>query len=164
MLFILIILFLIVLTVLVSEVMGYLWHRFAAHNDNPVGDTHRIHHDADLTHEAHEDFLWVISILIIGSFFLIFFYDKLPISIEYIILLYGIVVLVFVWNWYIHSAYHQKDHWLNRYKWFQRDKRLHFQHHINPWSNYGIASHFSDIIGGTFDYGSASSLVKNDSN
>lgn len=150
-LFVLLLIFLIIFTVIFAEVMGYLWHRFAAHNDNPVGETHRIHHEADLTHEAHEDFLWVIFILFLGTLVLAFLWYYFSLPILYIAGCYLIVVAVFIWNWYIHSAYHQPNHWLNQYDWFKRDKRLHFQHHINPWSNYGIASHFSDIIGGTFD-------------
>ena len=150
-----VLLFLILFTVIVigAEFGAYAWHRFA-HTDiaPPVRQTHRTHHLADLTHEAHEDFYWVILLLLIGLIPIIgiWYYEIVPIV--YPIVVYLTVFLVFLWNWYIHSAYHIPNHWLNQYKWFKRDKRIHLQHHINPRSNYGIASHFNDIIFGTYEY------------
>ena len=145
----------ILITILGSEFGAYLWHRFA-HTDviPPIRNTHKIHHHADLTHEAHEDFYWVVLLLALGLAGIIinYYYNIIEIPIIYLILLYGIITTVFVWNWYIHSAYHIPNHWLNQYNWFKRDKKIHFQHHINPRANYGIASHFSDIIFGTYEY------------
>lgn len=147
-----IIFYIVIGIIILSEIAGYLWHRFAAHTDilhiNLIHETHKIHHDADLTHEAHEDFFWLILLLTIMG---IFVWYQPFLNRKYAIIIYLIVVIVFVWNWYIHSAYHISNHWLNNYDWFKKDKKIHFQHHINPWSNYGIASHFSDIICGTFD-------------
>ena len=142
-----------------SEFGSYSWHRFGAHTDIIPGphDTHRIHHTSNLTHEAHEDFFWVVFLLIVGAIGLttiwyLGYYDMIGILPIYIIIAYSILILVFVWNWYIHSAYHIPNHWLNQYRWFQKDKRIHLQHHVNPRVNYGIASHFSDIIFGTYEY------------
>lgn len=135
---------------------AYFWHSYIAHTPTVPGvhDTHKIHHNADLTHEAHEDFFWVILILMaLGAGLITIWYQGyIPIPIVYITLAYSLLVLVFVWNWYIHSAYHIPNHWLNEYEWFQKDKKMHLQHHVNPWVNYGIASHFSDIIFGTYEY------------
>ena len=136
-----------------SEGGSYLWHRFGAHTDIIPGvhDVHRIHHEADLTHEAHEDFLVVIILLfLLGLFLFILYKSFLPTY--YLIMIYLTVVAVFVWNWYIHSAYHIPNHWLNQYDWFKQDKKIHLQHHVDPTVNYGIASHFSDIIFGTYIY------------
>ena len=74
------------------------------------------------------------------------------ISSYYSMVVYLVIVGVFVWNWYVHSAYHIPNHWLNQYDWFVQDKKIHLQHHVDPTVNYGIASHFSDIIFGTYDY------------
>ncbi len=144
--------YLVVGTVLLSEFGAYLWHRYSAHTDliPGVGDTHHIHHTADLTHEAHEDFYWIIIILLLMGLFIIVL--KHYINIKYMLLIYGVVTIVFIWNWYIHSAYHIPNHWLNTYEWFRRDKHIHLQHHVNPDVNYGIASHFSDVIFGTYEY------------
>ncbi len=57
---------------------------------------------------------------------------------------------VFLWNWYIHTAYHIDNHWLNRYEWFRKDKHLHMLHHDNAKINYGVVSHFTDMLMGTY--------------
>lgn len=160
-----VLIFLVILAIVFgTEVLAYLWHRYAAHPipsfplnlvspvTYPIRKTHELHHNGDETHEAHEDFFWVILfLLILGlGIFLVWSYQLSPLPVIYLILGYGLVCLVFIWNWYIHSAYHIRDHWLNRYHWFRKDREIHFQHHADPEVNYGIASHFSDIIGGTY--------------
>lgn len=142
-----------IIIILGSELGGYFWHNLV-HNDNASSlyETHKIHHEADLTHEAHEDFLWVILILSIFGMFLFIIYYYLPYLMIYLIVGYIIAFSVFTWNWYVHSAYHIPNHWLNKYAWFRTDKKIHLQHHVNPWKNYGIASHFSDVIFGTYEY------------
>lgn len=149
--------FLIFMAIIIgSEFGAYLWHRFGAHTDIVPGvhDTHKIHHIADLTHEAHEDFFWVILILAaLGAGLVAAWYTNyLFIQPIYVIVGYFLVVLVYGWNWYVHSAYHIPNHWLGRFYWFRKDKKMHLQHHVNPKVNYGIASHFSDIIFGTYEY------------
>lgn len=146
-------LWVIIILIITSEIGGYFWHNLV-HNDNAPGvyETHKIHHEADLTHEAHEDFLWVILILFIFGLFLFGICYYYPFLMYYLIPAYLIVVTVFTWNWYVHSAYHIPNHWLNKYSWFRIDKKIHLQHHVNPWKNYGIASHFSDVIFGTYEY------------
>ena len=69
----------------------------------------------------------------------------------YVILSYLLLATDFVWNWYVHSAYHIQNHWLNNFDWFKLDKKIHLQHHVDPTVNYGIASHFCDIIMGTYE-------------
>ena len=137
-----------------TEVFAYVWHRYGAHSDYLPGipDTHQIHHmlDLDLGHEADEDFVWILLIMI---------FVELMVGIAVMIgLLPGVLALVaimvslvvFWWNWWIHKAYHQADHWLNSYSWFQCKRDRHYMHHTSPHKNYGIASHFSDIIMGTW--------------
>ena len=156
----LIIFFIFFLSIVIgSEFTAYLWHRYGAHTDilPKVYDTHKIHHIAELTHEAHEDFYYIIIILLLAFILLYFFWYSgymkfIGLHVIYPVLAYLIVFTVFVWNWYIHSAYHVSDHWLNQYEWFKKDKRIHLQHHINPSVNYGIASHFNDIVFGTYEY------------
>ena len=147
--------FFIILGILIgTEVGSYIWHRYAAHSPyniiSGIRKTHQIHYEADWTHEAHEDFQWVILLLFVLGLGLIGLWYFMLVDSVYLITLYSLVVLVFVWNWYIHSAYHIPNHWLNRYSWFRRDKRRHLQHHIDPSVNYGIATHFTDIIMGSY--------------
>jgi len=171
-LYIVLAIYLVILIILATEFTAYLWHSWGAHTDIVPGvhDTHREHHVADLDHKAHEDFFWIILLLIIFGFLLFWLYHRgyseyiyrnfLRGKIENyndkmikfgLILFYLLIVSVFTWNWYIHQAYHTKNHWLNKYDWFKNDKKIHFQHHVDPTVNYGIASHFSDVIFGTYE-------------
>ena len=65
-----------IMMVYLSEIGGYFWHKWGAHTDiiPPVRQTHLIHHLADLSHEAHEDFFWIIILLIIPGIFLYYLY------------------------------------------------------------------------------------------
>lgn len=144
----------IIALVICTEIFAYLWHRYGAHTDYIPGihDTHLIHHmlDIDLGNEADEDFVWILLLMI---------FVELMIGISVMIgLIPGVFALVtiivslvvFWWNWWIHKAYHQPNHWLNSYEWFQKEKQIHYVHHYHPLKNYGIASHFSDKIMGTW--------------
>jgi hypothetical protein len=123
----------------------YISHRFLGHSsiEHVMRKSHRIHHLPDQDNPAHEDFVWgfiILSLLITLFWFMI----DVPPSIFIISIV--VVFIVLLWNWYIHESYHTAGHWLEKYDWFQKDREKHKQHHINPTSNYGIASHFSDII------------------
>ena len=149
--------FLIISLLILTEVAAYFWHYLGTHRDIipsvfQVQKTHDTHHTI-IDDQAHGDFFYVLFFLIIFGIFLSYLYYQNYITVFQAGIIYAPVFLVFVWNWYIHSAYHIENHWLNNYGWFQEDKRIHFQHHRNPETNYGIASHFSDVIFDTFDYG-----------
>jgi sterol desaturase/sphingolipid hydroxylase (fatty acid hydroxylase superfamily) len=137
-----------------TEVFAYLWHRYGAHADYIPGihDTHKIHHilDLDLGHEADEDFVWILLIMVLIE--LIMGIIVMIGIISGVLALVSIIVslVVFWWNWWIHKAYHQPNHWLNSYEWFKKERERHYVHHYNPRKNYGIASHFSDKIMGTW--------------
>ena len=136
---------------IISEFGAYVWHRWAAHTDilPYVSETHDVHHeikdDVDL-----RDYLYICIIMIIFAIVLASLFTFNIISFGTYLLLYTPVLIVFVWNWYIHWAYHTPDHWLNNFEWFKNDKKIHFQHHINQNVNYGIASHYTDKLFGTF--------------
>jgi sterol desaturase/sphingolipid hydroxylase (fatty acid hydroxylase superfamily) len=135
-----------------TEIFAYLWHRYAAHDDYIPGihETHQIHHTANNEHEADEDFVWILLMmvfieLIMGIAVII---GIIPGAIALVTVI--IALTVFWWNWWIHRAYHQSDHWLNSFEWFQIEKQRHYVHHDNPKLNYGIASHFTDKIMNTW--------------
>jgi sterol desaturase/sphingolipid hydroxylase (fatty acid hydroxylase superfamily) len=147
--------FLIVITMIIlSEIGAYFWHRIAAHSNilPLVKNTHDIHHNI-IDDEAHLDFIYICILLLLFFIFLCILYVYEIISITIGTIIYLPVLLTFTWNWYIHSAYHCKDHWLNSYNWFLNDKRIHMHHHINQNENYGIATHFTDELLNTFNYG-----------
>ena len=135
-----------------TEVFAYLWHRYGAHEDYIPGihDTHRIHHSMGETHEADEDFVWILLLMILFELSI-----GLGVGARIVPGIIAIVTIivsltVFWWNWWIHKAYHQPQHWLNNYSWFSLEKRRHFFHHKHPRLNYGIATHFTDKVFGTW--------------
>ena len=142
------------------EIFAYLWHRYGAHGDYIPGihDTHRIHHDimkqADdhrlSEHDADDDFIWIL--LMMTLFEVIIGIGVIVGIIPRILAIMTIIVclMIFWWNWWIHRAYHQKDHWLNSYHWFVLEKERHYIHHEYPDKNYSIATHFTDQILGTW--------------
>ena len=149
--------FIIISLIILTEIAAYFWHYLGTHRDIipsifQVQKTHGIHHNT-IDDQAHGDFFYVLSFLTLFLISLIYLYYQNFLSLFQISIIYIPVFLTFLWNWYIHSAYHIENHWLNSYSWFQEDKRLHFQHHENPETNFGIASHFSDVMFDTFDYG-----------
>lgn len=133
-----------------AEIFGYVWHRYGAHDDYIPGihTTHQIHHISE--HDADEDFVWILFMMITLEFILGL--CVMTHIIPGVLALITIIVslIVFWWNWWIHKAYHNPNHWLNSYTWFQREKYRHYIHHYNPQNNFGIASHFVDRIVGTW--------------
>ena len=140
--------------VFLSEIGGYFWHRYIAHLEILpfVKETHDIHHTI-IDDQAHGDFFYICILLTLYLIFLMYLYYRVYITLVLLLILYTAVLFPFVWNYFIHTAYHIEDHWLNEYEWFVNDKRIHMQHHINPDVNYGIATHFTDELLNTFDYG-----------
>lgn len=143
----------VIAVVVAAEVYGYLWHRYGAHQGYVPGvkETHQIHHmfDEAAGNEADEDFVWILLLIIL--------FEVIVGSAVVIGLIPGILAIVtiitlsvvFVWNWWIHRSFHQPDHWLNDYAWFQQEKEIHLVHHRKPGHNYGVATHFNDRLFGT---------------
>ena len=129
-----------------AEIFGYIWHRYGAHEDYIPGihETHKIHHISNLEHEADEDFVWIL--LMMTMLELVMGIGVMIGIIPGVLAIVTIVVslVVFWWNWWIHRAYHQRDHWLNCYTWFRKERDRHYVHHYDTKKNYGIASHFTD--------------------
>src|SRR3990167_9710274 len=88
----------------------------------------------------------VILVYLFGYYFVII--EILPFDLYLTIVV--VSFLTFLLNWYVHRAYHKKDHWLNNYRWFQQKKTAHFTHHKNAKTNFGIAFNFVDEIVGTY--------------
>ena len=137
-----------------TEIFAYIWHRYGAHSDYIPGiyDSHCIHHmsDLNLEHEADDDFVWILLIMITCEIII-----GIAVIIEFISGILAIITIivslvVLWWNWWIHKAYHRSDHWLNSYEWFRKEKERHYIHHYYSNNNYGIASHFTDKIMGTW--------------
>jgi len=140
--------------VFLSEIGAYFWHRFGAHTDilPPVKKTHDIHHTI-VEDKAFGDFFYVFMLLVLYFGILLYAYQIAFITKALFLYLYIPVVLTFLMNFYVHSAYHIENHWLNRYEWFRNDKRIHFQHHKDETKNFGILTHMTDHMLNTFNYG-----------
>lgn len=50
----------------------------------------------------------------------------------------------------LHSAFHIKDHWLNKFSIFRKWVYLHEMHHIDTSKNYGIFDFMWDKICGSY--------------
>jgi sterol desaturase/sphingolipid hydroxylase (fatty acid hydroxylase superfamily) len=57
------------------------------------------------------------------------------------------------WHVYLHRQYHVRGVWWERYRWFQRKRRMHFLHHQKPHKNFAIVEYSWDLLLGTFEEG-----------
>lgn len=144
----------VIAVIIAAEIFGYLWHRFAAHDEYLPGlhATHQEHHEQplDAQHEADQDFVWMMLVFLLFELAagVALMLGIMPGRLAIITVIVGALVLT--WNWWLHRSYHQSDHWLNSFEWFRTEKQRHFVHHQHPDRNYGIASHFSDWALGTW--------------
>ena len=121
--------------IFLSEFLAYCWHRWGAHTDiipNALGvqNTHS-HHHITYGDSAYGDFFYILIFLIFYLVLILYLIQQDIISSTCGFIIYAPVLVVSFYNYFIHSAYHQDNHWLNKYTWFQNDKRIHFQHQVN---------------------------------
>lgn len=148
---------------ILAEIAAYFWHRFFAHKSfvtDMLGidimiQSHRFHHQANLDHDASEDFVWIV--LILSGFILglgvVHYLGLLDwIDSRLLVILLLVTALVFILNWYVHLAIHTPGHWLQSYSLIKDIQTIHFVHHKHPRKNYAILN-FSDTIFGTFSTG-----------
>jgi len=60
------------------------------------------------------------------------------------------IIMIFIAHVYLHGHYHLKDTWLNRFAWFRWKQQLHFVHHRNMGTNFGVIEFFWDKLFGTY--------------
>ena len=51
----------------------------------------------------------------------------------------------------LHDAFHIQHHWLRRFGWFLYLTNLHYNHHKNVQTNFGIYSFWCDKLFGSFN-------------
>lgn len=144
-------------SVILSDVIGYLWHRWMEHN-GWLGETirhrHWVHHEQDYpvgnlrpvgvnTYRSAGSWSWYI--LAAGTLFLA--YLALPLRDFVPLAIGGVLYAWYVVN-YFHSAFHIEGHWLNRFVWFRHLVQLHDNHHWVP-GNYSIVVPWMDWLFGT---------------
>jgi sterol desaturase/sphingolipid hydroxylase (fatty acid hydroxylase superfamily) len=142
---------------LIVEVSGYFWHRWAEHNGifgRWIQHNHIRHHEHDYpttklrpknqTYKSAKSWSWYLltAFLVISVFLLV------PAPYSFVVVASGLVYVKFVIN-YLHSRFHVRNHWLASRKYFQTIRRLHDIHHYGPY-NYGILFFFMDRLFGTY--------------
>lgn len=99
--------------------------------------------------EADRHFIWLMLAMITGEI-IIGYLVSWNIYPQELTVVTVAGVMAFYVNWWIHSSFHQDNHWLNRYDWFVKEKNHHLTHHQEPNKNFGIISHFNDQWYGTW--------------
>lgn len=139
--------------------LGYITHRWFHSKSSGVFFTAHMNHHLkqypknDLLSEKYRDagkdntfyyFLLVFSPFIISAIYLatVNFWLGLIILIE--------MAAVSALNDRLHDAFHIKDTFLKRFDFFRKLRRLHFIHHRDMSSNYGIFSFAWDKVFKTF--------------
>ena len=152
----------IIFLALIIEFIAYFWHRIISHSDfiYNLHLIHGIHHqdskdldplDSLDSDDLYDDFIQIKACLIIFEVCLGLFISIFPMF-QRIGLITAIVAFVmFTWEWWIHTAYHDETHWLNTFEWFKQAKNLHFIHHEDTNRNFGIITHIYDIVFQTYD-------------
>jgi sterol desaturase/sphingolipid hydroxylase (fatty acid hydroxylase superfamily) len=153
----------ILVTVVLVELFGYIWHRFSAHLGY-AGDTirtpHYEHHEVyypytDMEAEEYrikglfngDSWPWFVPItLFIMGLGMLWYMNRVDTTI-FIIMTITLLVHVYVIS-YIHDSYHITNHWLNQFSWYKKNKIYHNLHHYYN-CNYGISNYSMDFLFGT---------------
>ena len=150
-------------TALLVELVGYWWHRCAAHlgyAGDVIRKTHHKHHEIDYPHHdmVSEEYrvdtfwqgdTWPWFIPTVAFYIGIYILWKLGYMSDFVTGIAAIWVPFHIWAIsYIHDSYHVKGHWLARYEWYQQNKKFHDIHHYYN-ANYGISNYNMDRIFGT---------------
>jgi sterol desaturase/sphingolipid hydroxylase (fatty acid hydroxylase superfamily) len=161
----------ILITALSVEIMGYFWHKLAAHY-GLIGDkirkTHYEHHEVyypfnDMESDVYrvdgllkgDAWPWLIPVLIVLIFVTWIRYKNFIDKMVYYIIVGWVACHVYLIS-YVHDSYHVRNHWLNRFTWYQKNKHYHNLHHYYN-CNYGISNYSMDYLFGTLvtDYDKA---------
>ena len=139
------------------EAVGYVWHRFAEHL-GWAGDTiryrHWVHHETDYpvdnlrpmgqaAYRKAGAWTWFV----VGGIAVALMFWFLPLQTA-APLAAGVALYAWCVISYLHSSFHVEGHWLERFAWFRRVRRLHDIHHWQP-CNYGILFFWMDRLFGT---------------
>ncbi len=141
----------------IVEFVGYFWHRFAEH-DGLFGETVRARHvdHHELRYPLHElvsphdepyrdanSWTWYVVAGVVS----VILYFTLPLAVFLALFVSGLIYGRLIA--YTHSAYHIRDHWLQRFRYFRFLNKLHFLHHFDR-ANYGIIFFGMDRLFGTY--------------
>jgi sterol desaturase/sphingolipid hydroxylase (fatty acid hydroxylase superfamily) len=146
-----------VVAVALVEAVGYLWHRFAEHlgwMGNTIRYRHWVHHEMDYPidnlrpagqteYRRAGSWTWFVLGAVAAAlmFWLLPLWAAVPLA-------SGVALYAWCVISYLHDSFHVQGHWLERFAWFRRIRRLHDIHHWQP-CNYGILFFWMDRLFGT---------------
>ena len=153
----------ILVTAILVEFFGYLWHRFSAHlgyAGDGIRKPHYEHHEiyypyTDMESEKYrieglfngDSWPWFIPIALMILMLGILKWKDVISTVTFTVMCIWIFVHVYLIS-YIHDSYHIKNHWLNKYSWYKKNKLYHNLHHYYN-CNYGISNYSMDYLFGT---------------
>jgi sterol desaturase/sphingolipid hydroxylase (fatty acid hydroxylase superfamily) len=94
-------------------------------------------------------FLFTPPFIVIVLLAAIFLY-ALNLSFTYFFAFAGTALAYSILADYVHDTFHLRDHYLHRFKFYDRIRSLHMLHHIDMRSNFGIVTFFWDKVFHTF--------------
>jgi sterol desaturase/sphingolipid hydroxylase (fatty acid hydroxylase superfamily) len=150
-------LFILVMGFFFGECIGYFIHRML---HTPLGGTlhqkHMTHHQklyptTDFFSEKYrsagkDNTVFTFAVLIAGACALLFVFFSLRTA----LIVSGEFLVLGLLNDYLHDIFHIKPNWLEKYAWFQRLLKVHYRHHEDMGTNYGIFSFLGDRLFGTY--------------
>lgn len=156
------ILFIILATLFFGNGLGYLAH-LALHQSwtGKLNKMHMKHHEELY---PHHDYLSVryrsagssnsvyifVPILSIIVFALLFIFYLLGLNVWFIaLIILESIIIGWIHN-YLHDVFHISPTYLEKFKFFQKWRYLHYIHHIDMTKNYGIFSFVWDYIFRTY--------------
>lgn len=156
----------ILITFLISSLFGYVVHK-SLHQEwtGSVHQAHMTHHlrlyppddyVSDVYRDAGKDstpkFFAIAAVPLVSAPIILWLVGALSLSLMVVALIVE-VIMAFLHN-YLHDAFHIRNHWLYRIpgigSWFQHLVDLHWMHHIDMNTNYGIFYFIFDRLFRTF--------------
>lgn len=140
----------IVVMYVVITLFGFLLHRFFhSPSSGRLYRAHMTHHQrlyppTDLLSDQYREpgkdntahLFFLLSLPLIIAPFVLWVLHLIPLS---VLITAIICMLVFGGaHDYMHDAFHLRHHWLRRFKYFEKLTNIHFTHHIDMGTNYGI--------------------------
>lgn len=151
-----------VFCIIAAEAICYLIHRTLHSNIYPAWtQKHMIHHleyyppaarmrTEEYQTDSNEDRVkiggigleWVSPAMIL---FVIFYFTTESLYIPIFMAVYAYIVFD-----YLHTSFHVKNHWLERFKYFRYIRKCHDKHHNDMTKNFGITGLLFDKIFKTY--------------
>ena len=141
------------LSVVVGSFVGYFYHRLIHFKwTGPLHEGHMEHHlvmypPSRLTSETYEIRKWYNSgpilftpaaLVLVGLAAVACWF--LGISM-WTFIAFGVGLIGFGFlNDYVHDSFHLREHWLQKFPYYRKLRRLHFKHHVDMAKNYGIVA------------------------